>query len=103
MVSPKREETRQKRLEKLIADAHFDVVSLSGEDQERLVLGLPTEAGDRAVIAVVIGLFVCADGVANAHEIEMPDAQSKGLGAAIALSSVGLLIVDNGLIVNLLY
>ncbi len=36
--------------EQLIGDAHLDVVSLAGKHQQRLVLCLPTEAGDAAVV-----------------------------------------------------
>ena len=43
-------------LEQLVGDAHFDVVGLAGEHQQRLVLRLPAEPRDRAVVAVVVGL-----------------------------------------------
>ena len=39
-----------------LRDAHLDVVGLAGEQQQRLVLRLPAEAGDGAVVAVVVGL-----------------------------------------------
>ena len=41
-------------LEQLVGDAHLDVVGLAGEEQQRLVLSLPAEAGDRAVVAVAV-------------------------------------------------
>src|SRR5208337_2945420 len=37
-----------------IADPHLDVVGLAGKNVQRLVLRLPTEAADSAVVAVVI-------------------------------------------------
>ena len=43
-------------LEHLVGDPHFDVVGLAGEQQQRLVLPLPAEPRDRAVVAVVVGL-----------------------------------------------
>src|SRR5207244_4237200 len=43
-------------LKELVGDTHLDVVRLAGEQQERLVLGLPAKTGDRAVIAVVVRL-----------------------------------------------
>src|SRR5207245_9000241 len=43
-------------LKKLVGDTHLDVVRLAGEQQERLVLGLPAKAGDRAAIAVIVSL-----------------------------------------------
>src|SRR5262245_15510057 len=42
-------------LEQLVADAHLDVVGLTREEQQRLVLCLPSETSDRAVVAVVVG------------------------------------------------
>src|SRR5262249_52625943 len=41
-------------LERLVADTHLDVVGLAREDHQRLVLGLPAEPGDRAVVAAAI-------------------------------------------------
>ena len=38
----------------LVCDSLLHVVGLTGEDHERFVLSLPTEAGDRAVVAVPI-------------------------------------------------
>src|SRR5438445_4943096 len=43
-------------LKELVGDTHLDVVRLAGEQQERLVLGLPAKTSDRAVIAVVVRL-----------------------------------------------
>src|SRR5205823_9869937 len=40
--------------EDLIGDAHFHVVSFARKQQQRFVLGLPAEAGDGAIIAVVV-------------------------------------------------
>ena len=37
-----------------VGNAHFDVVGLGGEQQQRFVLGLPAEARDGAVIAAAI-------------------------------------------------
>ena len=44
------------RLEELVGNAHFDVVSLSGEDQQRFVLCLPSEPGYGSVVAIVVGV-----------------------------------------------
>src|SRR5712691_8953654 len=44
------------RLKELVGDTHLDVVRLAGEQQERLVLGLPAKTGDRTVIAIVVRL-----------------------------------------------
>src|SRR2546428_11608212 len=43
-------------LKELVGDTHLDVVRHAGEQQERLVLGLPAKTGDRTVIAVVVRL-----------------------------------------------
>ena len=43
-------------LEQLVGDAHLDVVGLAREQQQRLVLRLPAEARDRAVVAVAVDL-----------------------------------------------
>src|SRR5262245_54536772 len=43
-------------LKELVADAHLDVVSLAGEDKQRLVLRFPTEARDAAVVAAAVEL-----------------------------------------------
>src|SRR5216684_2136545 len=43
-------------LKQLVADTHFHVVRLAGEQQEGFVLGLPSKPRDRAVIAVVVRL-----------------------------------------------
>ena len=40
--------------EDLVGHALLDVVGLAGEDQQRLVLRLPAEPGDRAVVAAVV-------------------------------------------------
>src|SRR5437773_10984987 len=44
------------RLEQLVGDTHFDVVGFTGEQEKRLVLSLPSETGNRAVIAILIRL-----------------------------------------------
>src|SRR5262249_31398406 len=44
------------RREQLVGNAHLDIVSLSGEHGERLVLRLPAEARDGAVILVTVGM-----------------------------------------------
>ena len=41
-------------LEQVVGHADLDIVRFTGEQQQRLVLRLPTEARDCAVIAVVI-------------------------------------------------
>ena len=51
----------------LVADSHLDVVGLAREDQQRLVLRLPAEAGDRPVVAVVVGLT--GDRIAAQHDV----------------------------------
>src|SRR5438093_12731043 len=38
-------------LKQLVVDTHFDVVCLAGEQQERLLLSLPSKPGDRSVLA----------------------------------------------------
>src|SRR4029077_18365517 len=45
-----------RRREELVRDTHLDVVRLGGEDRDRLVLGLPPEARDRAVVAAPVGV-----------------------------------------------
>src|SRR5712664_3522842 len=40
--------------EDFVRDALLDVISLTGEELQRLVLGLPSEAADRAVVAIVV-------------------------------------------------
>ena len=40
--------------EVLVGDALLDVVGLAGEHQQRLVLRLPAEAGDRAVVTAAV-------------------------------------------------
>src|SRR5215831_19604607 len=40
--------------EHLVANADFDIVSLSREDQQRFVLSLPAETRDRSVVSVFI-------------------------------------------------
>jgi hypothetical protein len=47
-------------LKQLVADAHFDVVGLAREEEQRLVLRLPAKPGDGAVVAVAVRLS--ADG-----------------------------------------
>ena len=41
--------------EKLIGDAHFDVVGFGRKDLERLVLSLPSHSSHRAVVVAPIG------------------------------------------------
>ena len=54
-------------LEQLVGDAHLDVVGLAGEQQQRLVLRLPAEARDGAVIAVAVRLT--RDGAAGQDDV----------------------------------
>ena len=42
--------------EEVVADAHFDVVGLAGEDGDRRVLRLPAEAADGAVVRDHVGM-----------------------------------------------
>src|SRR5262249_12728735 len=42
------------RREELVGDTHLDVVGLTGKHQQRDVLSLPPESGDRAVVARAI-------------------------------------------------
>src|SRR6267378_2159564 len=44
------------RREQLVGNAHLDIVGLSGEYGDGLVLRLPAEARDRAVILVTVGM-----------------------------------------------
>ncbi len=48
--------TRQRAIlrEQFVGDTHFHVVGLTGEDHQRLVLGLPTKTADGAIVAVVV-------------------------------------------------
>src|ERR1700732_281679 len=48
--------TRQRPIlcKQFVGDTHFHVVSLTGEDHQRLVLGLPTKTAGGAIVAVVI-------------------------------------------------
>src|ERR1700731_1123730 len=48
--------TRQRPIlrKQFVGDAHFHVVSLTGEDHQRLVLGLPAKTADGAIVSVVI-------------------------------------------------
>src|SRR6266446_364160 len=57
--------TRQRPIlrKQFVGDTHFHVVGLTREDHQRLVLGLPAEAGDGSIVAVVI------EGTANADTI----------------------------------
>src|SRR5262249_54732765 len=41
--------------EELVGDTHLDVVGLACEHQQRLVLRLPAEAGDGAIVAAGVG------------------------------------------------
>src|SRR5215468_8092192 len=41
--------------EQLVGDAHLDVVGLAGKHRDRLVLRLPAEARDGAVVAAAVG------------------------------------------------
>ena len=69
-------------LEQLVGDAHLDVVGLAGEHQQRLVLRLPSEARDRAVVAVVVRL--AGDGPARQVEIGRPRMPSALLRCRVA-------------------
>jgi len=42
--------------EDLVSDTHFDVVSLSREQEKRFVLCLPSEAGDGTVVGAAVGV-----------------------------------------------
>src|SRR6267378_5579469 len=57
--------TRQRPIlcKQFVGDAHFHVVGLTREDQQRLVLSLPAKTADGAIVAVVI------EGAADAHTI----------------------------------
>src|SRR5262252_9630974 len=56
--------------EELVRDALLDVVRLAREDQERLVLRLPAEARDRAVVAAGVGRASDVDAVGTAADAE---------------------------------
>src|SRR5437016_9434757 len=43
-------------LKQFISDPHFHVVGFAGKEQKRLILSLPSETGNRAVIAILIRL-----------------------------------------------
>ena len=68
--------------EQLVGDAHLDVVGLAGEQQQRLVLRLPAEPRDRAVVAVVVGL--AADGAAGTGSSARPRIPRPAFAAALA-------------------
>src|SRR5437016_13780277 len=59
--------TRQRPIlrKQFVGDAHFHVVSLAGEDHQRLVLGLPAKTADSAIVAVVIEGTADPDTVKN--------------------------------------
>src|SRR6266850_597395 len=61
-------------LKQFVGDTHFDVVCLAGKQKERFVLSFPSEAGDRAVIAVVVSLprdrMASEDNVGPSHNVE---------------------------------
>src|ERR1700746_2045092 len=42
--------------EEFVGNAHLDVVSLSGEDLQRFVLGFPSESRDGAIVAAGVGV-----------------------------------------------
>ena len=54
-------------LKELVGDPHLDVVRLAGEQEQRLVLSLPSEPRDRAVVAVVVRL--AGDRVAGENDV----------------------------------
>src|SRR5205085_11207387 len=54
-------------LKQFVGDTHFNVIGFSGEQEKRLVLGFPSETGDRAIIAVLIRL--AGDRAAGEHNI----------------------------------
>src|SRR5205807_1414105 len=60
-----------------VADAHFYIVGLTGEDHQRLVLGFPAEAADGAVVAVVVEGAAHADVVIGIGRI--------GIGGAVGV------------------
>ena len=72
--------------EQLIGNSHLDVVGLAREEQERLVLRLPPESRDGAVVAVVVGGTRDSDAVRPAGDAE------GGLAARID----GLVVGDGG-------
>ena len=55
------------RLEQFVGDPHFNVIGFTGEEKQGLVLGLPSETGNRAIIAVFIRL--AGDRAAGEHNI----------------------------------
>src|SRR5262249_23297983 len=67
--------------EELVADALLDVVSLAGEQQERLVLGLPAEARDRSVVAVAIRVTGRQEALDPAQDTER--ALRRGVGRLV--------------------
>ena len=66
----------------LVGDAHFHVVGLAGEHQQRLVLRLPSEARDGAVVAVVVGL--AGDGSAGDGEVRATADPERACSAVLA-------------------
>src|SRR5438445_4488576 len=55
------------RLKQFVGDTHFNVIGFAGEQEKRLVLGFPSETGNRAIIAVFIRL--AGDRAAGEHNI----------------------------------
>ncbi len=47
--------------ENFIRDTHFDVICLAGEQEQRLVLRLPSEASDSTVVAGCIHMSTYAE------------------------------------------
>src|SRR5437588_3620634 len=54
-------------LEQFVGNTHFNVIRFTGEQEKRLVLSLPSETGNRAIIAVFIRL--AGDRAAGEHNI----------------------------------
>src|SRR5439155_19486152 len=84
------------RLEQFVGDTHFNVIGFAGEQEKRLVLSLPSETGDRAVIAVLIRL--AGDRAAGEHNIR-PAANPQ----CALLWYVGGLVREEHAIRNLFY
>jgi hypothetical protein len=78
-----------------VTDPHLHVVCLPGEEQERLVLGLPPEAGERTVVAV--GSRLARDGVAGDDDVGSAADSKHPL-----LTRIGTLIGDDGAVGDLI-
>src|SRR5215469_5943601 len=85
--------------EHLVADTNLDVVSLSGEDQQRFVLSLPPKAGDRSIVAVSVLRSV---GVKGLNQIEPTASYADGFGASENPTCLMIHVIDDCLVVDLL-